>query len=119
MRLVLSTCLFVSRIWYIKLTCGACLYENLELHAKKHSKIHVYVSVVLSQNFVIAKHSEGKNKTDLLENEPPYGKTNNLHMRKQRRRSASRLNREADQRLCFRYTDSTIPLLSKSKISSL
>ena len=28
-------------------------------------------------------------------------------------------NREADQRLCFRYTDSTIPLLSKSQISSL
>ena len=28
-------------------------------------------------------------------------------------------NREADQRLCFRYTDSTIPLLSKSVISSL
>ena len=28
-------------------------------------------------------------------------------------------NLEADQRLCFRYIDSTIPLLSKSKISSL
>ena len=28
-------------------------------------------------------------------------------------------NREADQRLCFRYTDSTIPLLPKSGISSL
>ena len=28
-------------------------------------------------------------------------------------------NREADQRLCFRYMDSTIPLLPKSKISSL
>ena len=28
-------------------------------------------------------------------------------------------NCEADQRFCFRYTDSTIPLLSKSKISSL
>ena len=28
-------------------------------------------------------------------------------------------NREADQRLCFRFTDSTIPLLSKSKISNL
>ena len=27
-------------------------------------------------------------------------------------------NSEADQRLCFRYTDSTIPLLSKSEISS-
>ena len=30
-----------------------------------------------------------------------------------------RSNCEADQRLCFRYTDSTISLLSKSKISSL
>ena len=56
--------------------------------------------------------------------EPPHEKTNNLHMRKQRRRSASRLpdqlrgKREADQRLCFRYSDSTIPLLLKAEISS-
>ena len=28
-------------------------------------------------------------------------------------------NREADQRLCFCYIDSTIPLLSKSEISIL
>ena len=28
-------------------------------------------------------------------------------------------NREADQRPCFRYLDSMIPLLSKSEISSL
>ena len=28
-------------------------------------------------------------------------------------------NREADQRLCFCYTDSTIPLLPKSEISNL
>ena len=28
-------------------------------------------------------------------------------------------NREADQHLCFRYMDSTIPLFPKSKISSL
>ena len=28
-------------------------------------------------------------------------------------------NREADQRLCFRYTDSTITLLLKYKVSSL
>ena len=27
-------------------------------------------------------------------------------------------NREADQRLCFRYSDSTIPLLLKAEISS-
>ena len=30
-----------------------------------------------------------------------------------------RVNRKADQRLCFRYADSTIPLLPKSEISSL
>ena len=29
-----------------------------------------------------------------------------------------RSNCEADQRLCFRYTDSTVPLLLKSEISS-
>ena len=29
------------------------------------------------------------------------------------------VNRTTDQRLCFRYMDSTIPLLSKSEISSL
>ena len=28
-------------------------------------------------------------------------------------------NREADQRLCFRYMDSTIPFLPKSEISNL
>ena len=29
------------------------------------------------------------------------------------------INKDADQRLCFRYIDSTIPLLSNSEISSL
>ena len=33
-------------------------------------------------------------------------------------RDQLRGNREADQRLCFRYSDSTIPLLLKSEISS-
>ena len=51
-------------------------------------------------------------------NKPCHKKTNILHMRKQ---DADQLcgNREADQRLCFHYIDSTIPLLSKSEISSL
>ena len=43
--------------------------------------------------------------------EPRREKTGFLHMRKRRRRS--------NQYLCFRYTDSTIPLLPKSEISSL
>ena len=34
-------------------------------------------------------------------------------------KNADQLYREADQRLCFRYIDSTIPLLSKYEISSL
>ena len=50
-------------------------------------------------------------------NEPRYEKTRFLHMRKQRRRSALR-SREADQRLCFRYMDSRIPLLPKSKFQA-
>ena len=40
--------------------------------------------------------------------EPQYKKTGFWHMRKQRRRSCTH---EADQRLCFHYTDSTISLL--------
>ena len=47
--------------------------------------------------------------------EPRHEKTGFLHMQKQRRRS-DHGNREADQPLCFRYTDSTIPLLPKSEI---
>ena len=52
------------------------------------------------------------------EHEPRHTKINILHMRK---KNADQLrgNREADQRLCFRYIDSAIPLLSKSEISSL
>ena len=50
--------------------------------------------------------------------EPLHEKTNILHMRN---KDADQLrgNREADQRLCFRYTDSTISLLPKCEISSL
>ena len=50
--------------------------------------------------------------------EPHHEKTGILPVRKQRRRSALS-NCEADQRLCFRYSDSTIPLLLIAKISSL
>ena len=46
--------------------------------------------------------------------EPRHEKNGCLHMRN---KDADQLrgNREADQRLCFRYTESTIPLLPKSK----
>ena len=46
-------------------------------------------------------------------------KTGFLHICENKDADQLRGNREADQRLCFRFTDSTIPLLSKSEISSL
>ena len=52
-------------------------------------------------------------KIKLSINEPHDEKNRFLPMLKQRRSSAS-----ADQRLCFRYTDSTIPLLLKYETSS-
>ena len=56
-------------------------------------------------------HAKGK-VSFLALFEPRHEKTGFLHMRKQRRS-------EADQRLCFCYRDSTIPLLPKSEISNL
>ena len=53
----------------------------------------------------------------VLRYEPPNGKTNNLHS-ENKDTDQLRGNREADQRLCFRYSDSTILLLLKSEISS-
>ena len=59
-------------------------------------------------------HSGTQNNTI---NEPRHEKTNVLHMQN---KDADQLrgNREADQGLCICYIDCTIPLLSKSKISS-
>ena len=49
-------------------------------------------------------------------NEPPHEKTNNLH-RLKKVADQLRSKCEADQRLCFRYWESTDPLLLKSEIS--
>ena len=53
-----------------------------------------------------------KQNNVMLQYEPRCEKPGFLNMRK---KDADQLrgNSEADQRLCFRYTDSTIPLLSK------
>ena len=69
-----------------------------------------------------------KNEEDPIKNEharvltrlyePRHEKTN-ICICENKDADQLRGNREADQRLCFRYINSTIPLLSKSKISSL
>ena len=51
--------------------------------------------------------------------EPRREKTNVLHIAKTKTQISFAVNSEADQRLYFRYLDSTIPLLPKYKISSL
>ena len=56
--------------------------------------------------------------SDGKENEQQRGKTN-IRIGENKGADQLRSNCEADQRLCFRFTDSTILLLSKSKISSL
>ena len=71
-----------------------------------------------NQNGIERYQDEWNLIVDFVMQQLHHGKNGFLHMQKQRRRSAS-LFREADQRLCFRYTDSTIPLLPKSEISSL
>ena len=48
---------------------------------------------------------------------PPMGKPT-ICLGENKGADQLRGNREADQRLCFRYSDSTIPLLLKSEISS-
>ena len=53
--------------------------------------------------------------SDVIE---PHEKTGLLHC-ENKDTDQLRSNCAADQRLCFRYSDSTIPLLPKSEISSL
>ena len=51
--------------------------------------------------------------------EPRHKKNGFLHIGENKDADQLRSNREADQRLCFRYIDSTIPLFPKYKISRL
>ena len=57
--------------------------------------------------------------TELIYNISPDMRKPDFCICKSKDADQLRGNREADQRLCFRYTDSTIPLLSESEISSL
>ena len=81
-----------------------CLpYKDLIIDFQVYYVTKCYILIV--EDFVdILYHTDF---IALLTFEPPHGKSNNLHRRKQRRRSAYC---EADHRLCFLYTDSTFPL---------
>ena len=82
------------------LTVLFCIWQNNE--AKKNLKQTICVSTGGDQGPMIY--------------EPHYEKIGFLHIEN---KEADQLRSNRDQRLCFRYTDSTIPLLPKSEISSL
>ena len=76
-------------------------------------QIHVlFLSTILAFN-PSARVNYSRNQMSLVMRKPAFCICEN--------KDADQLrgNREADQRLCFRYTDSTIPLLPKSEVSSL
>ena len=72
------------------------------------------MSVYLKNN---TTHISAQPHVLILRYEIRHEKTGFLHMRKQA--DQLRGNREADQRLCFRYADISTPLCPKSEISSL
>ena len=72
--------------------------------------IEIQAKVAAARNF-----SSGKNH--MITNEPRHEETG-VCLCENKGADQLRSNCEADQRLCFRYMDSTIPLLSKYKIFS-
>ena len=75
-------------------------------------------------NHVLKQATDWKGKSlteivELIQNEPHRDKTGLFAYAKTKAQISFAVTfREADQRLCFRYTDSTNSLLLKSKISS-
>ena len=73
-------------------------------------------SLVDSYNNCLKQKDVLGNKSAMVSScEPRHGKTNILHTCVNKDADQLRGNREADQRLCFRYIDCTIPLLFNPK----
>ena len=107
----------IQELWFLCMTCPV-----LMCFTSVRSFVEISLTVIkLLSGHHFATDSRTDRRTD------PRGKNNmSRDMRKPdfcicENKDANQLrgNREADQRLCFRYTDSTIPLLPKYKISSL
>ena len=87
--------------------CFSCVAVIIQTGADCLNLIHVFLSVFdISNQLSLWAHMSR------VVRKPAYCISEN--------KDADQLhgNCEADQRLCFRYADSTIPLLSKSEISS-
>ena len=102
--------------------CMFVVYVNSNTTDKKSIK-HTY-QIIVSMTFVTHSSAEAQIiiKTCSMHMkiiyEPRYEKTV-FCICENKDADQLRSNCAADQRLCFRYMDSTIPLLSKSEISNL
>ena len=83
------------------------IFKLLLSHATSISKIHFLIALILQWQWSV------NNNMSRVVKKPAFCICEN--------KDADQLrgNREADQRLCFRYTESTTPLLPKYEISSL
>ena len=87
------------------LICGVSVLYQLLFHTYEKKRLCSLCSC--NSHIIVIKY------------EPPHGKKPTLYIGKNKGADQLRINWGADQCLCFFYMDSTIPLLSKSKISSL
>ena len=87
---------------------AAELYFNGEIHIKRFSSLIRYLLLA-----ILVGHGNDNDDMSRVVRKPDFFLCEN--------KDADQLrgNREADQHLCFRYIDSTVPLLSKYEISSL
>ena len=83
--LELNTIIFKHVYWYMQLISGERLQDHWSSGINFVGKNFVWV---YCYGLITTKSSD--QNPALVTFEPPHGKTNNLHMRKQRRRSASR-----------------------------
>ena len=86
-----------------------------------YSEMKDLTQFVISFHFEVYIQSKGKPiaVTDLVENVLFLMRKPDFCICQNKDADQLRSNCAADQRLCFRYTNSTIPLLAKSEISSL
>ena len=99
-------------------TCVTLVLEKPDLDLKNQIRLlnrvyTVFYSICLFWKHFFLVESVGLNNRSRIVRKPAFCLCEN--------KDANQLrgNCEADLRLCFRYTDSTIPLLFKSEISSL
>ena len=111
--LCLQRCSCKLAITLILLTQSSCVYVALSSHFI--IKLVGDLSLAAAEHPTFKKMDEKKNYSNMsrVMRNPTFCICEN--------KDADQLrgNREADQHLCFRYMDSTIPLLPQSEISSL